>query len=466
MVRLTFYTLSAIVLLVFTACGNKKNTIEERPNIIFIYSDDQRQDAAGFNGNDVIYTPSLDKLAKQGIRFNNASVVMAFCSPSRAALLTGRYGSANGVLKLGSDLNPDEKTIAHFLKNAGYSTAIAGKWHIGRPPSDCGFDWHVYFESNGDYFNRKTFDMGTELRPEIHCDEYCVNRSIDFLKEAATSDKPFFLFHNTQLPHMNHEHKWPAKEETRAKYNKTDMPVAETRLDDLSNKPEYLKTVRNLTQAKIYGYPEVDAIQSHTLDYYSVISEMDDALGRLLNTVEELGLRENTYIFFMSDNGWMLGEHGFTSKVLPYQASTSVPLFVAGPDIKSGENNNVVLNIDFLPTILELASVKLPENIHGNSILPILKNEETEWRENFIHEGIEGFGGILPHLAVIGTDYRYIETYEDRSLSKVNFVELYNMKNDPVEMNNLAQDSSLQPVVEKHKKRIVKHKKEILNIDN
>jgi len=464
MTRLKLYTLSAILILSFTYCGKRNQKIIEHPNIIFIYTDDQRQDAAGFNANDVIYTPALDKLAKQGIRFNNACVVMAFCSPSRAALLTGRYGSANGVLKLGSDLNPDEKTIAHYLKNAGYSTAISGKWHIGRPPSECGFDFHVYFEGNGDYFNRKTIDMGTELRPEIHCDEYCVNRSVDFLKEAVKNDKPFFLFHNTQLPHMNHEHKWPAQPETKAKYNQADMPVAENRLDDLSNKPEYLKTVRNLTQAKKYGYPDVDAIQSHTLDYYSVISEMDDFLGKLLSTVEELGLRENTYIFFMSDNGWMLGEHGFTSKVLPYQASTSVPLFVVGPDIKPGENNDVVLNIDFLPTILELADVQLPENIHGESVLPILQNKNVEWREHFIHEGIEGFGGIKPHLAVIGSDYRYIETYADRTLSSVNFVELYDMKKDPLEMNNLARDSSMKTVVENLKQKIERHKKEVLGM--
>jgi arylsulfatase A-like enzyme len=263
---------------------------------------------------------------------------------------------------------------------------------------------------------------------------------------------------------MNHEHKWLAQPETKAKYNQADMPVAENRLDDLSNKPEYLKTVRNLTQAKKYGYPDVDAIQSHTLDYYSVISEMDDFLGKLLSTVEELGLRENTYIFFMSDNGWMLGEHGFTSKVLPYQASTSVPLFVVGPDIKPGENNDVVLNIDFLPTILELADVQLPENIHGESVLPILQNKNVEWREHFIHEGIEGFGGIKPHLAVIGSDYRYIETYADRTLSSVNFVELYDMKKDPLEMNNLARDSSMKTVVENQKQQIERHKKEVLGM--
>ncbi len=450
--------------LLFSFCKNQTKDSEQRPNIIFIYSDDQRQDAAGFNGNDIIITPELDRFAQKGIRFSNANVVFALCSPSRAALLTGRYGSANGVLHLDSDLNRSEKTIASCLKEAGYSTAISGKWHLGREPKNAGFDFYTYFKANGTYYGRTIFDMGEKVNAQIHCDEYCVNRSIDFLKDAALKKQPFFLFHNTQLPHMNGKLIWDAKKETLEKYDQTEMPVSKSRFDDLDNKPEYLKSVRNKIKAKDYGYPDSIAIQKHTKEYYSVITEMDDALGRLFKTIEELGLTENTYIFFMSDNGWMLGEHGFTSKVLPYRPSSSVPLFVIGPDIKPDSNSNLVLNIDMAPTILELAGVEIPDNIHGESITGILLGKKQEYRDAFIYEGLGNYGGVKPNLTVVSEDFRYIVTYEDESLQKILFRELYNQKQDYDEMNNLINNSSYKNVIDEMQKLVNSHKAEVLNI--
>ncbi len=435
----------------------------KQPNIIFIYSDDQRYDALGVNDNNVIITPELDKMAQQGIRFTNAHVVFSLCSPSRAALLTGRYGSANGVLHLGSDLNPDEKTVANYLQEQGYLTGISGKWHIGRSPQEAGFDFSVWFEGNGTYYGRTIYDEGVKINPEMHCDLYCAKRSVDFLKKAANGDKPFFLWHNTQTPHMNGNLIWDARVETTKKYNVNEMPVANNRLDDLKNKPEYLNRVRNFTQAKVYGYPDSNAIQQHTLEYYSVITEMDQFLGLLFNTLDELGLRENTYIFFMSDNGWMLGEHGFTSKVLPYRHSPHVPLFLVGPGLPSSVNNSIVLNIDMAPTILELAGIKANSKIHGKSIIPILKNEKKTWRSSFVYEGMGTYGGAKPNLTVISDEFRYIETYENESLNTINFKELYDQKNDPWEMNNLVSDKSKQKLLNTIELEINRHKREILN---
>ena len=452
-----------LLLLPFSAFAEKTERDSKRhPNIIFIYSDDQRQDAVGANGNKMIITPALDKLANQGMRFTNANVVFALCSPSRAALLTGRYGSANGVLDLDSDLNPNEKTVAQYLQKEGYLTGMSGKWHIGRKPLEAGFDFSVWFEGNGTYYGRTIHDEGKTINPEMHCDEYCVNRSIDFLNEAAKSGKPFFLFHNTQLPHMNGELLWDASQETKEKYKASDMPVAKNRFDDLEDKPEYLKTVRNLTQAKVYGYPDLVAIQNHTRDYYSVITEMDEYLDQLFKTIDELGLRENTWIFFMSDNGWMLGDHGFTSKVLPYRPATRVPLFVLGPDLKPAVDDQLVLNIDMTPTILELAGIKGSDDIHGKSIVPILKGKQNGWRDAFVYEGLGTYGGAKPNLTVISKDFRLIVTYEDEKLSKVNFRELYDQKTDSDEMKNLIQEPKYKEVIEQLQKEIEAHKRNIL----
>jgi arylsulfatase A-like enzyme len=247
--------------------SGKEKIKQKKPNFIFIYSDDLRQDALGSYGNGVIKTPALDRLASQGMRFTNANVVFSLSSPSRAALLTGRYGSVNGVLELESDLNPDEKTVAQYLRNGGYLTGMSGKWHIGRKPADAGFDFSVWFEGNGTYYGRTIHDEGKTVTPEMHCDQYCANRSVDFLNEAARSGKPFFLFHNTQLPHMNGKLIWDARRETKGKYKTSDLPVAKSRFDNLADKPKYLKTIRNRTQAKEYGYPDSVAIQNHTHDY-------------------------------------------------------------------------------------------------------------------------------------------------------------------------------------------------------
>lgn len=452
-----------MLLLPFSAFAEKKERDSKRqPNIIFIYSDDQRQDAMGANGNKVIITPVLDILAKQGVRFTNANVVFALCSPSRAALLTGRYGSANGVLELDSDLKPNEKTVAQYLHEVGYLTGMSGKWHIGRKPFDAGFDFSVWFDGNGSYYGRTIFDEGKTMNPEMHCDEYCVNRSVDFLKEAAKSGRPFFLFHNTQLPHMNNKQLWDARQETKEKYNSDEMPVTKNRLDNLENKPEYLKKVRNRTQAKEYGYPDSVAIQNHTRDYYSVITEMDEYLDQLFKTIDELGLRKDTWIFFMSDNGWMLGDHGFTSKVLPYRPATRVPFFVLGPDLKPAVNDQLVLNIDMAPTILELAGLKGSDNIQGKSIVPILYDNLKDWRNAFVYEGLGAYGGAKQNLTVVSKDYRYIVTYGDEALNNVIFSELYNQKTDPEEMKNLIKEPKYKVVIEQLQTNLDTHKINVL----
>jgi arylsulfatase A-like enzyme len=437
----------------------------KQPNIIFIYSDDQRQDALGANGNRVIITPELNKMAGQGVRFTNANVVFALCSPSRAALLTGHYGSVNGVLELDSDLKPTERTVAQYLHDSGYLTGMSGKWHIGRKPSDAGFDFSVWFAGNGTYYGRTIYDEEKTIKPEIHCDDYCVNRSVDFLKTAAQSGKPFFLFHNTQLPHMNGNLIWDAHQVTKDKYKTANMPVAKNRMDDLKSKPEYLKTVRNRTQANVYGYPDSVAIQNHTRDYYSVITEMDEFLDKLFKTIDELGLRENTYIFFMSDNGWMLGDHGFTSKVLPYRPVTGVPLFVLGPNLNPAVNDQLVLNIDMVPTVLELAGIKKVSGMHGKSIVPLLHGSKKDFRQSFVYEGLGVYGGAKPNLTVISKDYRYIETYENNALDRVIFRELYDQNEDPEELNNLVIDKNRKKTIQNAEAEIRKHITEILRIN-
>lgn len=416
--------------------GCRPTTQSKKPNFIVIYTDDQQYNGIGLY-NPLVKTPAIDQLANQSFQFTNAQVAFSLCSPSRAALLTGNYGSKNGVLSLGSSLKSNQKTISQYLNDAGYTCGLSGKWHIKQEPGSLGFDFCSFFRANGSYYGREVIHGGDTLYPEMHVDEFGVRQSIAFIESCHDKELPFFLFHCPQTPHMNGELIWDAKEETKQKYRIGDMPVPANHMDSLFQKPDYLQSVRNRMQAHEYGYPDSLAIQKHTRDYYAVISELDSFLGLLFDRIESLGLMNNTYLIFMSDNGWMLGDHGFTSKVLPYETSTHVPFWVAGPDIQPGVNASLVSNLDIFPTIIELADLEMPPLIDGRSLLPILHGESKEVREHFIYEGLGTYGGSRHNLTLIRDKLRYIVSYEDETLAGIAYRELYDRQTDPLELHNL-----------------------------
>jgi arylsulfatase A-like enzyme len=433
---------------------------EARPNLILIYTDDQRFDAVAENGNPLIDTPNLDRLAQNGVRFTNAHAVMALCSPSRAAALTGRYGSGNGVTGLAGKLNPGEVTFAQLLQESGYQTAFVGKWHLKDRVPDTGFDFRCYFQGNGTYYGRQVWDQGHHINPEQHVDAYCVDRSVSFLESTVEQDEPFVLFHATQLPHMDHRHSWPSRPEIRATYDDDLMPLPETWRGDLTDKPPYLESVRNRTQALGYGYDRPEVIRAHAGDYYAVVTHLDAILGELFDTMTDLNLWENTWVVFMSDNGWMLGEHGFTSKVLPYDPSMRVPLCVLGPDLAPRVENRIALNIDIAPIFLDLANVEIPSAMHGSSLTPILLEEECDWRESFVYECIGGYGGTRPLLGVSDGSWKLLYTWDDASevaTSPPSFVELYDLINDPEETSNLAEETRHTSVRQRLGEEIERH---------
>ena len=429
-------SINALALKLDSMTSNARASKQRKPNFIFILTDDQRHDAMGCAGNPFVRTPNIDSLASRGVRFENAFVTLSICSPSRAACLTGRYGSATGVTSVPGTLNKNEKTIAHILEKAGYRTGMVGKWHLGNSPAECGFDSATFFRSNGTYYNRKVIKNGEPARAAGYIEDYNAQQAIQFLKDASSS--PFMLWLCTQVPHMDHTFDWPAREKTLATYDQNQMPVPETWRDDLQGKPAYLKDGRNRKQALRYGYDKEENIRRHFQRYYAAITEMDAAFGRVLKAVDELGLRDNTYFIFMGDNGWFMGEHGFTSKVLPYEESIRVPMIVAGPGIPAGTDSHLVLNIDLAPTILELAKIPIPRNMHGESLLRLLRNKNAKWRDSFLYEAPTPSLGSRPLLALRTQRYKLIQTYDDEKLSRIAFEELYDLQQDPKEMKNLA----------------------------
>jgi arylsulfatase A-like enzyme len=436
---------------------------KSRPNFIFILTDDQRHDALSCAGNPHAKTPNLDHLAARGVRFENAFVTLSICSPSRAACLTGRYGSSNGVTFVGNNavMHATEQTFAQILKEAGYQTGMVGKWHITNSPQSCGFDYVTHFVSNGPHWNRKVNEQGKIKTAPGFIEDYNASQAIGFIEKACRKHAPFVLFLCNQLVHMDHNFDWKPKAKTLARYNPDDMPVPDTFDDDLAGRPPYLKNSRSRMQALKYGYDKKRNIQNHLAKYYSALEDMDAAIGKVIQAVTAKGLESNTYYIFMGDNGWLMGEHGFTSKVLAYEESIRVPMILSGPRIKRSIDNHLVLNIDLMPTMLDLAGLPIPKNVQGCSLISLLEDRAHNWRTSFLYECPRSSLGVKPHFAVRTDRYKYVQTYEDETLAKVVFEELYDLKTDPTEIRNLAQDLKYREIKKKLIAKLKEHREEI-----
>lgn len=441
-----------------SGAGQLANAVD-RPNIVFILTDDHRWDSYSASNKRIIRTPNLDQIAAAGTRFSNAFVTLAICSPSRAACLTGRYGSANGVTSVGkTPLNAAETTFAHALGKVGYATGVTGKWHLKTSPQECGFEFASTCWANGTWYDRTfTIDGQRKTMPGF-VDDVAVDEAIRFMDQSTEMGKPFVLWLCTQVPHMDHKHTWPAKQELIDRYDVHKMPLPETWNDDLSGKPEYLKKARNRMRAIEYGYENSDAIRAHARDYSASVEQMDVAVGRLMNEVDRRGLGENTWYIFMGDNGWFLGEHGMTSKVLAYEESMRVPLAISGPKTKRMVSDELVLNIDLTATIYELAGLPVPAALHGRSLLPIVTGRKvSDWRKSFLYEAPTPQLGSQPLWAVRDARWKYIETELDGTTGKV-FRELYDLQSDAIEKRNLAEDVEHRDVLREFQRMLVQHR--------
>lgn len=435
---LLLYTI--LLPLLYSCSPQNEKTKKPLPNFVIIYSDDQRYDAIGCEYEGKALTPNLDALCKSGIYFEQACVTLSICSPSRAALLTGRYGMANGVTTYGKvHLNEGEQTFAQLLQKQGYQTGIVGKWHLADSPQSLGFEYATHFFSNGSWYDRKVIENGVENIAAGFIEDYNAEKAIDFLEQTQQKEQPYLLFYCPQLPHLDNKFNWDVTEETLATYIDRNIELPKNWTDqDLIGKPTYLKTGRHRAKAISYGYRDKDTLKYQTKRYYAAITEMDAAMGRMLQKARELDKQNNTYFIFMSDNGWFIGDHLFTSKVLAYEASMRVPLVVAGPNIAPATSKDLVLNIDLFPTLLELSGQKVPANLHGKSLLSILEGKSwTHPREQVFYQAPTPQLGSQPHFAIRTLDWKYIETQLPDSTT---FVELYQLSSDPNELNNLADD--------------------------
>lgn len=448
-----------IVMVLFASAACMAATQPSSPNILIVYVDDWRFDALGANEGSLTKTPVLDEIAARGTRFRNGFVTMSICSPSRAALQTGRYNSANGVTTNDTPLGDGEITFAQLFSEAGYRTGAVGKWHLAQTPEELGFDYSFYFNGNGLFYNRVFSEGGKKTFTEGYVEHNTAEAGERFIRDATDAEQPFVLFYNTQVPHMAEPmYDWPVRDTARGLYDLMDMEIPKNYRDDFSGKPSYLISNRQRTRAQFYGYDHEMIVREHKLVYNAAVTEMDESLGRVVAALQAEGIADNTYIVVMGDNGWLLGEHGLTSKVLPYEQSIRVPFFVAGPGIPSKVSDELALNIDVMPTILQWAGLKTPDRVHGKSLVPLLQASEDRpngWRDRFLYEVPNAtFAGNPPLFAVRTEQFKLVQTF-DLDGQRVEYEELYDIDSDPGEMNNLVDNPQHQSLLKQLRKDIV-----------
>ena len=436
----------------------------ERPNIIFIFSDDHAQHAISAYGSKVNQTPHLDRLAKDGARFVNSFVTNSICTPSRATLLTGQYAHLNGV-PVFNRFDGTRDNAAKRLQVGGYHTGMIGKWHLGSDPT--GFDRWIVLPGQGAYWNPTFLVPGKKVNIEGHCTDITTDLGIEFL-ETRPKDKPFFLMLHQKAPHRA----WEPDERNKARFQNAVIPEPETLFDDYATRPTALpineQTVaRDLTRRDLKLEPPEDLkgpalaqwynakpmeltvdgktltgkdlvqwkYQRYMQDYLACVQGVDDGVGKVLDYLDQHGLAETTIVMYSADNGWYLGDLGLYDKRFMYEPGLKTPLIARGPGVKAGSvPTQFVANIDLAPTFLDLAGLPVPDSMQGQSLAPILRGESpADWRTSVYYRYYHdpGHHNTVAHLGVRTVTHKLIHYW------KQDAYEMFDLVNDPAEQNNL-----------------------------
>jgi arylsulfatase A-like enzyme len=406
------------------------------PNILLLVTDDQRWDTIAAQGNQIIKTPNLDQLYRQGTVFKKAFVTSSICPVSRASIFTGQYASRHGITGFNETLSKEQlgRTYPAILRKNGYKTGFIGKWGIGREkeevlalPSRLFDEWHG-FPGQGRYLHR-----------DGHLTQKITKKAQGFLRRAKESGKPFCLSISYKAPHAP----WKESPSRYANlYSDIQIPLPKSFPSEgaVDNKPEFLK---NWLGAK-NGRNFIPTLETKVARYYRQITSLDASVGLIRKTLKELGLDQNTIVIFMSDNGMMLGEHGYKGKWLMYEESIRIPMMVYHPGIPQSQGrtrDKMVLNIDVAPTLLELAGIQVPEEMQGASLLPLLKNQKADWRPVWFYEHSFDLSKLpegasrIPKVEGVRTDrWKYTIYPEETPV----YEELFDLSKDPYELKNLS----------------------------
>lgn len=509
----------SIFLLLFSilliSCVEKKkegqDIPKEKPNIIFIMSDDHAYQAISAYNDHLIKTPNIDRIGKEGIVFTNACVTNSICAPSRATILTGKHTHINGKVDNRMPFDTTQVTFPQIFQQAGYQTAMFGKLHFGNNPK--GVDDFMILPGQGYYINPDFIAKnGDTTRIEGYVTDIITDLTLNWLETKRDTLKPFMLMYLHKAPHRPW---WPRADKFEA-FSTKKFPEPASLFDDYKNRGSAAKTaemnilnhmmynhdskirpetiaqmgdltpdveeypggwenpyVKRTTEAQKALYePILDKInadfetnwpsmsekekmqwkyQRYMQDYLACISSVDDNVGRLLDYLDESNLSENTMVVYTSDQGFYLGEHGWFDKRFIYDESFKTPLLIRWPNtIKAGiTNEQMVQNLDFAQTFLEAAQIEAPQDMQGESLMPLLTSNNEQWTREAVYYHYYEYPAVHQvkrHYGIVTTDYKLAHFYYD-----VDEWELYDRRKDPQEMNNVYADPDYSKIIKELK---------------
>lgn len=460
-------------------------SIMKQPNIIFIMSDDHAAHAMSCYDSKINETPHLDRIANEGMRFDNCFCTNSICAPSRAAILTGMYNHKNGVKTLGDTFDSRQPTVQKMMKENGYQTALIGKWHLGHGghSDPTGFDYWNVFPDQGEYHDPVMYDMGEEKVFTGYATDIVTDLSLEWMKNRD-KNKPFMLMCHHKAPHRP----WDPDEKHMHMYEDIDIPEPPTFHDDYSDRTEATKEAkmridRDLRERDVKAKPpeglsagELKSwyYQRYIKDYLRCVASIDDNVGRILDYLDGEGLAEDTMIVYTSDQGFFLGDHGWYDKRFMYEESLRMPFIIRYPRaIKAGTvTKDFALNVDFPETFLDYAGIEIPDHMQGRSLRPVLEdNTPDDWQTSMYyryweHLSIEHRVGA--HYGLRTHDFKLIYYYGEAlgaadaiDESRTPEWELFDLRKDPSELKNVYHDPDYQETVQTLKEELYRLKDEV-----
>ena len=504
--KIASYTLIGAAALPIVSC--KEKVEEKRMNILFIMCDDHSYQTISAYDNRYISTPNIDRIAADGVKFANSFVANSLSGPSRACMLTGKHSHTNGFTDNTRIFDGSQQTFPKLLQKSGYETAVIGKWHLVTEPT--GFDHWDILIGQGDYYNPTFINNGDTVQRKGYATNVTTDLALQWLEEGRDKDKPFCLLlhhkapHRTWMPDTCDFNLFSAKEfalpenfydnyEGRVAAAAQEMSIVKD-MDlvydlKLADKENEIHSNENLEKMGRRIYSNMDAAQKaawdahydaviadfkkqglsgkaldewkfrqYMRDYLRVITSIDRNVGKVLDYLKESGLEDNTLVVYTSDQGFYMGEHGWFDKRFMYEESFRTPLLMRLPSGAKGEATELVQNIDYAATFLDVAGVDIPQDIQGVSLLPLLKGEKSiEGRDAIYYHFFEypAEHMVKKHYGVRTDRYKLIHFYDD-----IDAWELYDLEKDPSEMNNIYGKEGTEAITAELKKRLVELQKE------
>ena len=512
-----YYLFLLTILITFLQGCNEASEIKTKPNILFIMSDDHAYQAISAYDDKLIQTPNIDRIAKEGMLFNNACVTNSICAPSRAVILTGKHSHINGKIDNKSKFDDSQITFPQLFQKAGYQTAMFGKLHFGNNPK--GFDDFLILPGQGNYINPQFLGKEKDTIIKGYVTDIITDLTLNWFKNKRDTSKPFLMMYLHKAPHRPW---WPSTDKFAEFYGK-EFPEPETLFDDYSGmgkaaksaemnilnhmqymhdskvypstiekmgkvepQIEYMRengTIERPTPQRFYNpYGRADAeqkekydvvlnkisedfksnwpkmndeekmkwkYQRYMQDYLATISSVDDNVGRVLDYLGESGLDKNTIVVYTSDQGFYLGEHGWFDKRFIYNESFKTPLMIKWPNVINAgtTNKEMVQNLDFAQTFLEAAMIDIPNDMQGESLIPLLKGNSDEWTRDAVYYHYYEYPSVhmaKRHYGIVNKEFKLVHFYYD-----IDEWELYDRLNDPNEANNVYNNPDYKDVVEK-----------------